>query len=240
MYKYFIATITALVGFFSAMLSCHYFLSHKSISAILKPLGLETFSILSHEDMLFPLANTNKIVFYAFGFIFFVFLYAVTMFFPHDKWDEQLKKIENHLKEWIHKKKYNSKIILFLIMIIIPGIIYIGLVLDFSLTLIFLILIFPLLSTHYKKASFIFVIISFFLIVNNFYNRILEKSITQEDLYVTTIKTDDKIITTGKTHKLIFYGSQNIILQNIETGEAEIIPASEIKETKHVKKQGTL
>jgi len=233
MYKHLIAAITTLVGFFSFILSCHYYFSHKLISAILEPLGLNTFSILSQEDMLFPFANSNKIVFFTFGFFFFIFLYGVTMIFPHEKWDKDLKKFETFLKGWIDKKKYNIKLIILLTMILIPVIIYIGLLLDLSLTLMFLILLFPLLSTKYKKAGFIFVIIAFVLIVNDFYNRIIEKAITEKDLYITTIRTNDKEITTGKTYKLIFYGSNNIVLQNIETGEAEIIPTSEIKETKH-------
>lgn len=115
-------TIENIVGVISIIIGIHYYLSYKWLYGLLKIWGIESFSIITLEDLTFPFANLNitVILLSIFGFIG-VFCWHLLS----DEKSEPTKNISEaliSLKNWFIKKSIIKKLTMILMVIIIIAI----------------------------------------------------------------------------------------------------------------------
>lgn len=228
---------TRLLSFITLGMVMHYFLSYMVISKKLSPYNLSLVKILSVEDVLFTMAESNLLL--TFGIAALV----ICIFMPLIGINIQIKDllfyrmIPNKKKKWKLKIKPIENQINNLLLLIIIAILA---VLP-SYHKLLLILAIPLtyamglgLSKHKQEIRLIAIV--FFVYFSVTYQTIKSNPNFYSSNIVLQLK-DGSTIISDSTHTLVFYGTRYIVFKDGNTFDTNVYPTSEVKSFKLIKEK---
>lgn len=226
--------IAYMLSMISLFVCVYYYCSLDLIWHFLAPFKLHLLSIISWEDVQFSFApylvKPMLVFLITYGGVT-LFLVSTPLETEKNKLRESIKKIINEI---IGKYAYISIIYSLLIACII-GLLY-TIKYDSTIGIIILTMTGACLAySKYGKADIVFAIFIFFIMI--IYCDHTKKEVSE--IYNSDIKvefTNGETIETDAKHKLIFWGTKFIIIQN-DSINAKLYPTERIKEIEWINKK---
>lgn len=227
-------TIAYVLSMISLFVCAYYYFSLDLIWHFLAPFNLHLLSIISWEDIQFSFAP------YLVKPMFFFLLTfgAVTLFLVNVPLKTDIENLWKKTKEKINKRfgKYAYiSLIYFLLLVCIVGLLY-TIIYDSTVWIMIWTMIGACLAySKYGKTDIVFIVFIFFIMLI-YCDRTKEEV---SDIYNSDIKvefTNGETIETDAKHKLIFWGTKYIIIQN-DSVNAKLYPTERIKEIEWINKK---
>lgn len=233
---------------FTALIGINYFYSFWIINKILEKAGVSTFSILSVQDLLLPLAGINILIIIFCGFLFLTFI-GVKHFIKHTDFlslltnpIESIKIIRQAKKKWnrlgFKEKVFKASFSLILYLSIIVLIIHMIKLYQnnelLELTIICFLFCFLALiiwfDKFYNRALAVFIIGLVFLgwlILKESFIKASKETNSKDNNLISFIYVGDTI-KSDNHNKLVFYGSRYIVMYNDSSKETALFETTNV------------
>lgn len=221
----------AIPAFLSMLVMLNYYFSFFVISRILRSYDIDAYSILSIEDVLFPMASVNEAAFLSMFLLIASLL--VLSYFINQVYDQKKEKIKDILGKYINLFTLKSWCLIGIILLLVIDILFFLSQGIYLIILVFAVLIFKF-SNILSLRNCVILFGIFVCSLHLFYDFILRASIQKENKQSSTViieMHDNKLFKVSGDLQIVFWGAKYVILRNSKSDQVELIPTSEIKHT---------
>jgi len=219
----------AIPAFLSMLVMLNYYFSFFVISRILRSYDIDTYSILSIEDVLFPMASINKAAFMSI-FLLIVSL-LVLSYFINQVYDRKKEKIKDILGKYVNLFTLKSWCLISIIFLLVIGALFFLFQGIFLIILVLAVLIFKF-SNIFSLRNCVILFGIFVCSLHLFYDFILRTNIQKENKDSSEViieMHDNDVLNVGRDSQIVFWGAKYVILKKSKSNQVELIPTSEIK-----------
>ena len=218
-------------AFLSMLVMLNYYFSYFVLSRILCGLDIDTFSLLSIEDALFPMAPTNEATFLS----MFLLIGSLLVLSYHIKqvYIQKRKQVRGILNKYINPfflKRWYLILAVFIFVIAFLGYLSNGV---YLIILLLAVLVFRFSDIFsLRNCAILFGV--FVCSLHLFYDLILRNSAQKEYKSLSSIVIEtqnNRIFKTDAHLQIVFWGAKYVILKRLDSHQVELIPTNEIKHT---------